>query len=128
MMPDVEIMVDVRDGSDPELSTFLAAQGIRSRPHYGINNGSTPDGSASREIFAHAAPYVLITATAQILIAAVKAYAQSKQKRIIVQRLKTGTKIDATNWTAEELRELGIFDVIKLESSDSKKTDTKPKS
>jgi hypothetical protein len=90
----------------------LTQHGVRARPHYGVFNGPMPDIS---EALQHLAPYVWATASATLLRTAIKAYADSKKKRLIISRLKTGIKVDATNYSAEELKDMGVLDIGKFE-------------
>ena len=121
-MTEIDLIIDVRDGEDSGLMEFLNQHGVRARPHYGIYNGPMPD---MTEMMKHPAPYLTACATVAVLKAAIQAYASTKKKRIIIQRLaKGGLKIDATNFSVEELNklELGWMDYVKLESA-KKKTD-----
>ncbi|HEX4265664.1 MAG TPA: hypothetical protein VH597_15115 [Verrucomicrobiae bacterium] len=116
-MAEVDLVIDVRDGDDSDLMDFLKTQGVRVRPHYGIYNGPMPDMS---EMLKHPAPYVWATATATVLTAAINAYARSRNRKLVISRLKTGTKIEATNYTAEEIKDLGVLDIGRFEPSDTK--------
>jgi hypothetical protein len=122
-MADVDLIIDVSDRDDPELGDFLASQGIRARPHYGVFAGPPPSGSSLPEMLKHPAPYIWATAAGHVLISALRAYLQTKQKRLIIHRLKTGVKVDATNWTPDELKEIGFLDIVKLEPIKKDKSD-----
>lgn len=92
--------------------SLLTQHGVRARPDYGVFNGPMPDVG---EVLRHPAPYIWATASATVLRTAIKAYAESKKKRFIISRLKTGTKVDATNYSVQELKDLGVLDVGKFE-------------
>jgi hypothetical protein len=122
-MTEIDLIIDVRGGEDSELMDFLNQHGIRARPHYGIYNGPMPDTS---EMMKHPAPYLIAGGTVAVFRAAIQAYASTKKKRIIIQRLaKGGLKIDATNYSVEELNrlELGWIDYVSLESTKKKADD-----
>lgn len=122
-MADIDLIIDVRAGEDSDLMEFLNQNGVRARPHYGNYNGPMPDMS---EMMKHPAPYLTACATVAVFKAAIQAYASTKKKRIIIQRLaKDGLKIDATNYSVEELNklELGRMDYVKLESTKKKADD-----
>lgn len=75
------------------------------------------------EIAKHPAPYLIAAGTVAVIRAAIQAYAANKKRRIIIQRLaKGGTKIDATNYSVEELNklELGYLDYVSFEATKKK--------
>jgi hypothetical protein len=113
----IDLLIQIRDREDLDLEAFLSQHGVRARPHFGVRNGQMPDMS---EVLKHPAQYVWATATATVLRAAIKAYADSKKKRLIISRLKTGTKVDATNYSVDELNklELGFLDVGRFEKNE----------
>jgi len=119
-MSDIDLIIDVRGGDDSELMDFLKQHGVHVRPHYGVHNGPLPD---MTEVLKHPAPYVWATATASVLKTAIKAYCDSKKKRLVISRLKTGVKIDATNYSAEELKDLGVLDIGIFTAIDKMKHD-----
>lgn len=107
-MSAIDLIIDVRDGSNPDLVSYVADRGAHARPHYGTFAGPMPE---IAEMLKHPAPYVLITGTAVVLREIIKGYTELKKKRLIVHRLKTGIKIDATNYSVEELKDLGVLDI-----------------
>src|SRR6185436_15387195 len=111
-MNEIDLVIDIRDGEDADLMGFLSQQGVRARPHYGVFNGPMPDVS---EMLRHPAPYIWATASVAVLKTAIKAYADSKKKRFIISRLKTGVKVDATNYSVDELKDMGVLDLGKFE-------------
>jgi hypothetical protein len=117
-MNETNLFIEVRDRDDTELTEVFRQHGVRVRPHYGFQNGPVPDVS---ELLKHPAPYIVATAAASVLKTAIKAYSDSKKKRFIINRLKTGVKVDATNYSAEELKEMGVLDVGKFENDTSQK-------
>ena len=115
-MNEIDLVIDVRGGDDSELMDFLRQRGVHAQPNYGIYNGPMPDMS---EMMKHPAPYLLAGGAVAVFRAAIQAYASTKKKRIIIQRLaKGGTKIDATNYSVEELNklELGYMDYMNFEA------------
>jgi hypothetical protein len=119
-MSDIDLIIDVGGGDDSDLMDFLRQHGVHVRPHYGVHNGPLPD---MTEALKHPAPYIWATATASVLIAAIKAYSDTKKKRLIVSRLKTGVKVDATNYSVEELKDLGVLDIAKFTAIVKKERD-----
>jgi hypothetical protein len=100
---------------DSELYSFLSSHGIRPVRNWGIFNGPPPSGDI-QEMLKHPAPYLLITASASVLIAALRAYAKTHNRRIIIRKTKAGITVDATNFSPEELKDVGVLDLIKLEA------------
>jgi len=111
-MSEIDLVIDVQGGEDSDFMAILSQHGVRARPHCGVFNGPMPDVT---EMLKHPAPYVWATATAAVLRTAIKAYADSKKKRFIITRLKTGIKVDATNYSVDELKEMGVLDIGKFE-------------
>jgi hypothetical protein len=122
-MSELNFVIDVSSGEDSDLKDFLRQHGVSASPNYGVQNAwPMPDVT---EIVKHPAPYLLVGAAVHVLNTAIQAYASTKKKRIIINRLaKGGIKIDATNWTAEELNKLNLdyLDFVSFEST-KKKTD-----
>ncbi|MEY2410652.1 MAG: hypothetical protein QOF48_3322 [Verrucomicrobiota bacterium] len=109
-MDEIDLIIDVRGGDDSDLRAFLSERGVRARPYHGIFNGPIP-----AEILNHPAPYVWATATGIVLRAAIRAYADCKKQRLTVHRSKTGVKVDATNYSVDELKDLDSLDICKFE-------------
>ena len=111
-MSEIDLVIDIRGGEDSDLMEFLSQHGVRAKPHYGVFNGPLPDVS---EMLKYPVPYIWATASVMVLKEAIKAYADSKKKRFIISRLKTGIKVDATNYSVDELKDLGVLDIGKFE-------------
>jgi hypothetical protein len=110
---EIDVIIRIaRDDSD--LVSFLSSHGVKTKPHYGIFNGPMPD---MQEMLKHPAPYVWATAAASVVITALRAYVKIRHKRIIIQKLKTGVTIDATNFSPAELKEIGVVDLIELQAA-----------
>jgi hypothetical protein len=123
-MTEIDLHIDIRWGDDWELKDFLIGQGVRCRPDYGVFNGPMPDPSQIGEMLKRPAPYLIVTAAGHLLISALSAYAKVKKKRIVIQRLKSGAlKVDATNWTPKDLKELGVMDYLRFDPADKKADD-----
>ena len=119
MNSQVDLVIRVsRDDSD--LASFLSSHGVKTRPDYGVFNGPTPDW---QEMLKHPAPYIWVTAGASVVITALRAYAKTHHRRIIIRKTKTGMTIDATNFSPEDLRDIGVVDLIELESTKKQKKD-----
>jgi hypothetical protein len=121
-MSELTLFIDVRGGDDLDLQDFLRSHGVSASPNYGIFNGPMPDVS---EMLKHPAPYLMVYGGYKVLVAAIQAYASTKKKRFIISRLKTGVKIDATNYSVEEIRQLNLdsLDYVKLEAAKKKADD-----
>jgi len=120
---EIDLHIDLAWDDDWELKDFLSAQGIRCRPDWGVFNGPMPDPSQIGDLLKRPAPYLIVTAAGHLLITALRSYAVAKKKRIVIQRLKSGLKVDATNWTPEELKDLGVLDYVRFDPADKKKDD-----
>lgn len=98
-----------RLSADDDIAEFLQSQGIQAKNQHGPVNAA----GDIAEWMAKVPPmYVYATAGAPILIAALKAYAATKQKRLIIRRLGKGTEIDLTNYTVDEIKDLGAMDLF----------------
>jgi len=121
-MSDVKFVIEVNRAEDSDLLDFLRQRDVHATPNSGAYNGPMPD---MTELMKHPAPYLLVGAGVHVLNTAIQAYAKTKKKRIIINRLAKGSlKIDATNWTPEELNklDLGYLDYVSFQSA-KKKTD-----
>ncbi|MEA3117752.1 MAG: hypothetical protein QOI13_1022 [Paraburkholderia sp.] len=108
---------------DGELDSFLRSHGLNARKSHGVFN-AVPE--IIQHALEHPAPYVWVTASAPVLIAALRAYAQTHKRRLLVRKSKAGITVDATNYTPKELKELEVFDVFEFEPTSNKTKEIKP--
>ena len=106
---------------DGELDAFLLANGVSVRPSYGMFNGPMPP---LAEILDKPAPYIWATAASAVLISAIQAYAKARHRRVKIQRTQTGMIIDATNYSATELKDLGVGDLVRFEIAEKTTKDS----
>ena len=59
--------------------------------------------------------YVLATATVPAIVAALRTYADTHKKRLILKQTTKGKELDLTNYSVEEIKELEIMDIFSLE-------------
>lgn len=98
-----------RISPDDDLAIFLKSKGIKARNQH-------PPMNASHEILESLKDlppmYVFAVSQVPVLIAALKAYAVTNKKRLIIRKLDNGAELDLTNYSVKEIKELGIMDVF----------------
>ena len=119
-MKDIHLLIDVRNGEDSDLRTVLSTHGVLTKPQYVVQTGQQDvvfEGPmpGAREILHQSPSYIMATASAEVLNTALKAYADSKKKRLMICYFKSGIKVDATNNVADKLKEITFIDIAKFE-------------
>ena len=114
---EITVFIELSPG-DSDLDAFLRDHGMKARKHHGFFN-ALPE--VIQRAMEHPERYVMVTAAAGVLIAALRAYAQTHMRRLIVRKMKTGTTVDATNYTPDELKQLEVLDLLQFDDPKAKK-------
>jgi hypothetical protein len=97
---------------DGDLDSFLRSEGVAANKTHGVFNAIP---QIVQQALEHPARYVYTTGAASVLMAALRAYAQTHQRRLVVRKSKSGVTVEASNFTPKELKELEIFDIFEFE-------------
>lgn len=93
------------------MDSFLAERGIHAIRSHGLFNSA---GDIVMTLAEHPAPYIFVTASAIVIRAALRAFAETHKKRIVI-RDERGNRIDATNYSVEELKKLAPSSLIEID-------------
>lgn len=94
---------------DDDIASYLCSHGIQARNQHGPINAAIDITEWMAKV---PSMYVYAMAAAPVLIAALKAYAATKQKRLIIRRLGKGIEIDLNNYTVDEIKDLSALDLF----------------
>jgi len=114
-----EVTFFIRVSSEEGMDSFLSDRGIQVQRSHGAFNNIT---DIAKTVAENPAPFIMITGLAHAILQAFSAYAKTHKKRITI-RDKHGNKIDATNYSVDELKELNPINLIDV-SDDNDKSDS----
>ena len=120
---DISVFIRVSPEEFDLLFSFLRSNGIKARKHWGIQNSmNLPKPEDIEKLMKSPAPYLLVCCAAQIIVAALKAYGETHKKSLkIIKSAKGGIKVEATNITPEELKQLDAFELLQFDPREDDK-------
>ncbi len=100
-----------RISSNDDLALYLKSKGISA------SNRHPPmaaDLSVLEKLKDLPPMYVFASATVPVLVSALNAYAVTHKKKLILKQTAQGTELDLTNYSVDEIKELGVLDIFEF--------------
>jgi hypothetical protein len=102
----------VEPHQDDDLVSYLGSKGI---PASNQHPPMMADPSLLEKLKDLPPMYVFASAAVPVLVSALRAYAITHKKKLILKQGASGTEIDLTNYSVDEIKELSVLDVFDFE-------------